>query len=262
MTEDSTPLSSLSMKLPPFWPADPHLWFAQLEAQFHTCNITAQKTKLAYVVASLSPETPAEVRDLILDPPTSEPYDVLRANLIQRVSVSKQRHFRQLLAEEELGDQKSSRLLRRMQRLQGDSASARNNPLFQELFLHCLPSNVRMILASTTPTDDVQELADGADKIMEVSESSKAVENMEEPGPQEPSLHSEVNQLRTDVADLKKLLKTLASAPQRTGTRPHGHTPTVPDSQLHLCWYHYRFGDAAKKCKPPCTKSGNFQASH
>ena len=83
---------------------------------------------------------------------------------------------------------------------------------------------------------------------------------MEEPGPQEPSLHSEVNQLRTDVADLKKLLKTLASAPQRTGTRTHGHTPTVPDSQSHLCWYHYRFGDAAKKCKSPCTKVGKLSS--
>lgn len=185
-----------------------------------------------------------------------------RASLIQRVSVSEQSRLRQLLAGEELGDQKPSRLLRRMQRLLSDSATDKNNPMFRELFLQRLPSNVRMILASTTTTDDLQELADRADRIMEAAVSAKAVDNVEEPSPQESSLHSEVNLLRTDVADLKRLLKTLAGTPQKTGSRSHGRTPTVPDSQSSLCWYHYRFGDAAQKCKSPCAKSGNFRASH
>ena len=114
-------VTAVALKLPPFWPTDPTIWFAQVEAQFSIQNITQQKTRFHYVIAALDPEVAVEVRDLVLHPPNDVPYNKLRSELIKRMEASEQRRLQQLLTAEELEDRKPTQLLQHMQQLLGDS---------------------------------------------------------------------------------------------------------------------------------------------
>ena len=113
-------VSAVALKIPPFWPADPAVWFAQVEAQFSIKDVVQQRTRFDHIVAALAPDVITEVRDVILHPPAERPYDRLKEALIQRTKASEQRCLQQLLTAEEMGDRKPSQLLRHMQHLLGD----------------------------------------------------------------------------------------------------------------------------------------------
>ena len=156
-----------------------------------------QKTKYDYVVVSPSPEFATEVCDLILNVPT-QPYDTLKQQLIARTAVPEQRRLQSLFHSMELGDRRPTQLLRWMQQLLRDSA-ATSGPLLRELFLQCLPPNVRMVLASSSDAKSLDELANLADKVLDAAPTSMA--SIAQPPPSR-----EVDDLRTEVASLKEVV--------------------------------------------------------
>ena len=242
---------AVSLKLPPFWPTNPVVWFAQVEAQFLTRGITSQSTQFSYVIASLQPKIAQEIRDILISPPTETPYDVVKATLIRRTSASEQKHLHQLFIAEELGDCQPSQLLRKMRQLLGDNVL--EDGILRQLFLQRLPQNIQLILASTPQTVSLEDLSLLADKILEVASPHLSVAaltpsipppTMHDHNQQIAALQGQINQL---TAQLQALSIQLDSRDQprfcgRSRSRSRFSRPLFSRSPSRTrlspyCWY-------------------------
>ena len=81
---ESITIHATAVKLPPFGSGNPEVWFKQVESVFSTRKITVQQTKYDYVIQALDNSTADHVQVIILSPP-EEPYDTLKAGLIEGI---------------------------------------------------------------------------------------------------------------------------------------------------------------------------------
>ena len=222
-------VAAVSLKLPPYWPNDPLVWFAQVEALFITRNITSQSTKFAFIISSLQPEIAQEIRDLLVSPPADEPYNKLKSELITRTSASEQKRLNQLLISQELGDWKPSQLLRKMRQLLGDNRL--EDGILRQLFLQRLPTNTKRILASTADNTSLDELAVLADRILEVTLSQPPVAAIAATS-QSPSTVTEIEALCNQVNNLTNQLAALVN---QLSIHPRTRSHSCVSSPYHFC---------------------------
>ena len=249
---DAPELNSVHVKLPPFWPQDPEMWFAQAEALFATRRITSEVTKFHHIVASLAPEIATEVRDLLVAPPTTSPYSTLRAAMLERIAASEQRRLEQLLTAEELGDRKPSQLLRRLQQLIGTTQA--DTSLMRQLFLQRMPPHVRGELAMSDKVDLPM-----AYKMLEASPYPILATVCRPDPPASSPISAAALSDRMDTLDLQQPRSRARSASRRRdgGLRSRRSTP----ADDNVCFYHSRFGEAALRCGGPWCRFGSERPS-
>lgn len=254
-TTDATPtVSSVDGKLPPFWTADPALWFIQVEAQFAARRITSDLTKYHYVVSSLPPPIASEIRDLLLDPPAEKAYVTLKETLIRRVTPPESQRLHQLFHDTNLGDRTPSQLLRHMQLLRGETTNSVDGALFRELFLQKLPSSVRLVVEASEKKD-LPAVAELADRLVAITTPTSLA------AVQEQRAQDELQQMRADISRLTETLSALRTSRTAQDASEPNTSVSQPQRQ-NICWYHRRFGNAARNCVPPCARSGNDRGEH
>jgi hypothetical protein len=151
-------------KLPSFWKRNPDLWFAQMEAQFHTCHVKSDNTKYFTVLAALDCDTLQPIADLVARPPKKHKYETIKKRLISMYADSQERQLRKLLNEMELGDRKPSQLLSEMKTLAGSQI---NKDVLKTLWLQQLPPYVQLILSASEALT-LEKIDDVTDKLSEI----------------------------------------------------------------------------------------------
>lgn len=252
-------------RLPPFWPEEPEIWFAQVEGQFAIAGITSDSTKFNHVISQLDNQFSREVKDLIVSPPATDKYSKLKTELIKRLSASREKKIKQLLMHEELGDRKPSQFLRHLKSLAGANVP---DDFLKTIWVSRLSHGIQTVLAGQSTSSSIDDLADLADRIHELATPSPSVASTSQP---QASPGSAIEALTREVTELRKQFEKLAS---ERSSRPHSRSSHSPHRRsasrsqrsqsnyrkFPCCWYHSKFGEKASKCVTPCDyKAGNFR---
>ncbi|GFT54649.1 transposon Tf2-9 polyprotein [Trichonephila clavipes] len=180
-----------AVKIPPFNFNDPQLWFSTCERTFALGvpkAITDTFTKFNYIVSNLPPEAAAIVRDLIITPDETDPYDAIKAQLIQRT---------------------------------GESFAQRSEGAYVGTFLQQLPTAVQTILASITPIT-VEKAAEVADRILEVSTPTVSLSTNAIASSSENRILQEIERLHKRIDDLT--MKERRTPERRNSSRPRNRS--------------------------------------
>lgn len=237
-------VSAVSLKLPEFWINSPEVWFARVEAQFGTKNITEDQTKYDYTVSALDFRTAEEIHALLINPPDKNKYSAIKEALIKAFGKSQAQKDAELLNLGGLGDRRPTALLRKINALNDDPIT-----LKRALFLLNLPTDLRSILAGQD-FPNVDKMAEAADRIWETRASSTPILA-------ECSHTDQINAFSKPSFSSKQQKRP-----------PRRENPT------DICYYHQRFGSKARRCDSGCkfadliphtssntaTVSGNDQA--
>lgn len=258
-------VARVSVKIPPIWRKNVKVWFMQVEAQFATAGITAEITRFNHVLGTLEADVAELVSDFLAKPLSTTPFTDFKRRLIHEFEESEGRKVNKLLTELELGDKKPSQLLREMRNLAGTQVQ---DDFLRTIFIQRLPVTARSILASSS--DNLDNLATMADKIIEFSGPTQNVycTQNELPGRPERTTTTtpqtdRISRLEAQIAELTTAIREMRtrseSRPRRSRSR--SNTPSRYHPKGSFCWYHFKFGDKAKKCEEPCSYQPKFADS-
>lgn len=271
--QDNPPLqvSRLGVHLPTFEPSDAELWFAIADRSFDAAGITSEQTKFSYAAAHLGMTHGLEVKDLIICPPTINPYTHLKEEFKRRLGTSQSSKTRKLLEHEIIGDQKPSQFMRRLKDLGG---TAVGEDVIRTIWLGRLPSLIQAILAAHEDLS-LDRLATLADSIADTTrQTALSISEIKPNLPQSQSLEvlltQKMIQLQEQITKLQLEIGSInlretqhrgrsnqrSRSSSRNRYRSNSNSRYKNESPLSgICWYHWQYGTRATKCKQPCSFS-------
>ncbi|XP_022835663.1 uncharacterized protein LOC111363100 [Spodoptera litura] len=245
----------VGVRIPPFYPEKPELWFNQMEAQFMLANIRTDETKFFYVTGNLDSQYASEVEDIIAYPPTTGKYDKLKSELIKRLSASREKRVKQLLMHEELGDRKPSQFYRHLLNLAGPGVP---EEFLRTIWTSRLPSSTQAIVAASQSKMCLVELAELADAIHDVvgvqiaSTAAVTATSSTSGGNTNMEIAALTKQMEKLADKVERLSRSRGRSRSRISHRSKSKRSASNYQRSPFCWYHDKFGAKANKCIQPC----------
>lgn len=255
------------IKLPDFFAENVELWFWQVESAFISSGITSDVKKYHAIIGQLPSRVIFKLSDFKSNPPArNQMYDTLKNRIVKEYADSEQAKITKLLEDMSLGDRKTSQLLAEMRTKASNTAI--NDNFLAQLWMRALPETIRAILSAEDMTP-LSDKAATADRIMEAMRNgllfpAKSINEIQTNAVHthsKPSLSDDVFlELKNAISNLSTEVKQLRQSrsakrndtPVRINSNREPSTSNSEKLQHDFCWWHFKFGADAKKCKEPC----------
>jgi hypothetical protein len=228
-------IAAVTVKLPPLSIKNPGVWFRRAEAKFRLSGIKNGVTMADHTLSAMSEETADLIQAWLTEQPEQLEYEDLKAYILKRFSLSETDRAQRVLslAQQPLGDSTARDRWEEIQSLlilpAGKNGPPKTVSLEREIFLQSLPDAVRQSLPDAH-TMETRDLIAQADKLLDAHKATLRRASTFEVSPQVGDICS-----ATPAAKKRSALSTDPEAPT-------------------LCFYHSRYGDEAKKCRPHCPR--------
>ncbi|XP_075151198.1 uncharacterized protein LOC142225307 [Haematobia irritans] len=228
MEENST-ISRVAVKVPPFWKANPKLWFSQMESQFINAGISQDSTKYHTLVGSIESNILNTVSHIIENPPERDLYNSLKNALLAEFQDSEEKRLQKLMENVDLGDRKPSAMLRDMRQLASGKVS---EEMLRSLWFQRLPATIKAVLSVST--DNLDKLSVMADKINDhLGNASINQVSKSDPVSRLDNLEGQINEIIRKFDELRTTQRNRSTSRKHRDKSP---SPSVTDEgELKIC---------------------------
>ena len=230
---DATAVFAASVQLPMFNRTELNTWFILADANFNLRGVTDSRTKYWYVLSKFNASTLKKLSTFLQSLRGDDPYQEWREMLCLTYEPPLEQKLEAFLRLTDMGDERPSEFGWELLRLM-DKASM--DDLRKRVFLHCLPRSIVTAITGSLG-ESFQSVVTAADKVWMAASTSTG------------SLSSTA----TVAAVSSSSVSTRGSkrGGHQRGSRQAGHM-----TNLTLCNFHKRFGEAARKCVQGCSRWG------
>ena len=219
-TTSASTLASVAIKLPAFTTKNPILFFYSLEAQFEIKKIKDETTKFYYVVSGLPEHVLERIPDMLESRPSTDEYKEIKKRVLSIYQRPIGERLLECIDATSLGGLRPTAFADRISAL---TMGADLDAVHRAILLRALPPGPRAVLRPSTA--DFRDLAAEADKFFDIS--GGLIESA-------PSFVAASESGADNIATFRQ--------------QPSKAAPPRKDE----CFYHKKFGAAAKKCNAPC----------
>ena len=232
---DAAAVFGASVQLPSFDKVDPETWFTVADANFSLRKVTDPTTKYYYVLSKLDAESLRQLSAFLKEPRGENLYREIKEELCNTYEPPLEEKLDALFALTDIGDDHPKKFGKEIQRL---AADASREDKLKRIFVHCLPQKIVTAITGSL-FGKLDAVIAAADRAWTAAAPGSA---------------TAVSAITGPAVSVSAISGPSSRGGRHGGKQRAGRPTGAQLTTVTLRVFHKKFGNAARKCVPGCSR--------